>query len=598
MIMMGSFKHKHSNGKWGIAGELMFPLTKPFGFYKISKRREEKMHLINRDWIPIVMIIFILLSFMLIISIIIKSRLIGKAFDTGQKNLLFSNLSTSGRTIKIASLLIGLFFICFSLLDPRWGSKSLKASIEGIDIVLAMDVSRSMLTPDVYPSRLENAKKLSLQLMSLLIGNRIGITAFAGFAFNVIPLTTDYDAASVFLNDLSPDMIDVQGTNLEDAIKKALELFEKEALTHKAIVIFTDGEDYEFNPLNQIKEARDKGIAIFTIGIGTPVGGQIPLYDERGNIVDYLKKDGQIVTSHLNETMLRKIAMETGGTYFNGNQNAMIELSHKLDEIKKSPFGTQTFDWLEPQFQYFLLIGILFLLIALLMPERRIASLKNLFHFIILTFLIFSNKLYASDASRGTKEYRKGNYEEALKLFQKSIVKNPKEERLRFNEGNSLYQLQKLDEALKSFSILTNSRNKEIENKALYNLGNTFLEKQDYNSAINAYKKILQNEDIRNPIYQKALQNLLYAKQQLRQQQSSMNNQQKKDDKNKNESRENKDEKNNNKNQAQDQEQIQQKPLSPSETENLLNVIAEEEKKHLGEKQKVKGRIFYPKNEW
>ncbi len=303
------------------------------------------MHLANGSIWSWILIFVSIITAIIIYSYFRKKNLINKLFSKSQQNLLLSNLSQPARAVKIISLILALFFICFAVLDPRWGTKSVQATIEGIDVVFVLDISKSMTTPDVVPNRLEVSKKLSSQLMSLLLGNRIGITAFAGYAFNIIPLTTDINASSVFLNELTTDMIDVQGTNLEDAIKKAMELFEKDTLTHKAIVIFTDGEDYEFSPLNQVQLAKEKGITIFTVGIGTPNGGQIPLYDDKGNIIDYLKKDGKTVTSRLNEALLTKISEETKGFYISGNENSMISLAKRLDEIKKSRFGSNIYEF-------------------------------------------------------------------------------------------------------------------------------------------------------------------------------------------------------------------------------------------------------------
>jgi tetratricopeptide (TPR) repeat protein len=561
------------------------------------------MHFANGSSAAALFMIFLVLAGMVFLSGYFKSRIINNLFSKNQQDLLFSNFNRPARNIRHIALAAGLFLICLSLLDPRWGTKSSQVEIEGIDMVLVMDISRSMTTPDVTPSRLELSKKLSIQLMSLLLGNRIALTAFAGFAFNVVPLTTDINAIAIFLNELSPDMIDIQGTNLEDALKKAIELFERDALTHKAIVVFTDGEDYEFSPLNQVRIARDKGISVFTVGIGTPNGGMIPLYDKNGNFADYLKKNGTPVTSRLNENLLSQIASETKGFYVHGDENSITMLAKKLDEIKKSKFGNNVYEFMEPQYQYFLLAGLLLLFIYLLLPDRKLTlTLRNIGAIAVL-FLFVQNSGYSSEASKGTSDYKKGGYEDALKHFQKGIMLDPKNEKLRFNEGDSLYQLQKYDDAMASFSGLTNSKKNIIRDKAAYNIGNTYLEKQDFQKAMESYRPLLENPGIDKNLFKKVLQNFLYAKLQQKQQQQNQNqnsNQQNKQDKQKQDKNKDKDNKQNQDQKKQDKEkqQMQNKPISPSDVDNLLNLLEEEEKKHLTKKEKDKTIRIYPRNEW
>lgn len=556
------------------------------------------MHLANGGWAVFVFIVVVLLTALVLFAFYRKTYLIRSLFSRNQQEFLLSNLNQPARLLRTFALLLALYFIAFSALDPRWGTKNVQADIEGIDIVFIMDISRSMLTPDAVPNRLEASKRLSVQLMNLLLGSRIGITAFAGYAFNVIPLTTDVNAAALFLNELSPDMMDVQGTNLEDAIKKALELFEKEALTHKAIVIFTDGEDYEFSPLNQVRLAREKGIAIFTVGVGTPNGGSIPLFDANGNQVDFLKKDGQVVVSKLNDKLLAQIAAETHGIYVYGNENSIITLSKRLDEIKKSRFGSNLYEFMEPQFQYFLVIGLLLLFIYLLLPDRKMPG-SAVSIVIAVLLLSFGGRAFSSDASSGCREYKKGNYDQALEYFQRSIVKDPANEKVRFNEGDALLKLKKNDDSIRAFGGLIRSKDRGIRGKSLYNLGNAYLEKGDVTNAVMYYRSVLENEKPGSKLYKKALNNLLFAKrmppqQQQQQQQNDRNkqDQDKKQEPGKQDRQKDKDKQN------RPDQQPQAEPVSPSQVENLLNLIEEEEKKHIGKKERDKTVRVYPQNEW
>lgn len=563
------------------------------------------MHLANTEiWIIIVAVLMLLIGLIIWIHFR-KKYYVNRIFSKQQQKLLLANYNKTFRIIRIIVLILTLLFVSFAILDPRWGSKTTNKQMEGIDIVLVTDISQSMLTPDLHPNRLEYSKLLSKQLMSLLLGNRIGLVGFAGFAFPVIPLTTDINAAMLFLDELSTDMIDVQGTNLEDAIKQAIALFEKNVMTHKAIIIMTDGEDNEFAPDKQARIARENGITIFTIGIGTDSGGKIPIKDEKGNIISYLmSRDGKIVTSKLNKKLLSKIAEVTGGFYIHGNETTIIKLAKHIYTIKKSRFGSNIYEYMEPQYQYFLLIAILLLLIYVWLPERKlnINSLNIGRLSMVLIMIFLSSNIYASDASDGVGEYRKENFTNALRLFQKSIVRKPDNKKLRYNEANTYYKLNKHDRAIASYISLTNSKNKTVCSKSLYNLGNTYLKNKDIKNALQAYKKVLNTEKPDSPIFKKALNNFIYAKkvakqQQQQQQQQQQNNKQNQKQQNQ-QNQQQQNDKNKKQNQNQQQQQQQQKPISPSQIDNLLNLIEAEEKKHLAEKEKHKGFRIFTKQKW
>ncbi len=547
------------------------------------------------DYFIIFLLSLIFAVLLVIISTFVKYKFLkhfskNNSFITYEINRLFYNL-------RPIILIMALFFTFISLLDPRWRNKSSYGTMEGIDVVMVFDISRSMLTKDVFPDRLTEAKNIGNKILSKLVGNRIGITAFAGFAFNVLPLTTDLEAVSTFINELSTEMIDIQGSNLEDAIKKALSLFEENTLTHKAMIIITDGEDYEFSPLKSAKIAKEKGIIIFTVGIGTPNGGNIPIYDNNGNIIDYLKKDGKVVVSQLNEKMLQQIAEETKGSYFNSKD--IEKLLSKIDQIKKTKFGLSKYEYLEPQYQYFLFIALLFLLIYLYLPVQKVNffSMKKVL-IIITTLLILNNYSFADLKTKGVKEYKKENYEEALNYFQKAQLKEQKNEKLHYNIGNTYYKLGNYEDSEKYYNRVLKSKNIKLANRSTYNLGNLYLEKNEIDKAIEKYKEVLSTEDPKSELYKKALLNLLYAKQKL--QENSKQNQ--KQDKNQQQNSSEKDknsqsskENSSNSSSYSSQNEIDQKPR---DIENLLNLIKEEEKKYMGKKEKRKAIGINPKNEW
>ncbi len=547
------------------------------------------------DYFLIFLLLFILAVLVIIISAVIKVNFL--KYFSKNNNFISSEIDPFFYKLKPVILVAAIFFIFISLLDPRWGSKSSYGTMEGIDLVIVFDISRSMLTKDVIPDRLTEAKNIGNKILSRLTGNRVGITAFAGFAFNVLPLTTDLEAASTFINELSTDMIDIQGTNLEDAIKKALTLFEENTLTHKVMIIITDGEDYEFNPLKSAKIAKEKGVIIFTVGIGTPNGGNIPLYDNNGNIVDYLKKDGKVVVSQLNEKMLKSIAEETKGEFLYSKDAE--KLLSKVDQIKKTKFGLSKYEYLEPQYQYFLLIALLLLLIYLYLPLKKINfnPIKKVL-LIATTLVIFNNNSFASLKTKGVKEYKKENYEEALKYFQKAQLKEQKNDKLTYNIGNTYYKLGNYEDSEKYYNRAIKSNNKKLVNRANYNLGNLYLEKNEIDKAIEKYKEVLLNEEPKSELYKKALLNLLYAKQQ--QQNQSEQKQQNKNQEQQNSSKNDKNSQSSSQNNSSSSSQSSQNEMDqkPKDIENLLNLIKEEEKKYMGKKEKRKAIGINPKNEW
>jgi Ca-activated chloride channel family protein len=212
-------------------------------------------------------------------------------------------------------LLSAVGFLILALAKPQWGYSIEKVKQQGLDIILAVDVSKSMLTQDVKPDRLQRTKLAIKDLLKKVKGDRLGLMAFAGDAFMVCPLTNDYNGFHMSLDDLDINSIPKGGTNVAAAIREALKTFGAEQLKFKALVILTDGEEMQGDALQAVKEARDKGVRIFTIGIGTKEGELIKVLDEQGDM-RYLKDDkGHYVKSQLNEELLQKIAYESSGAY-------------------------------------------------------------------------------------------------------------------------------------------------------------------------------------------------------------------------------------------------------------------------------------------
>src|SRR3989338_8092499 len=217
--------------------------------------------------------------------------------------------------IKVILIIVGVLLLIFTLIEPKWGYHWEEVEKKGIDIVIAVDTSRSMLADDVKPNRLEVAKREIEDLLNVLEGDRVGLVVFAGSAFIYCPLTSDYGAFRLFLNDLNTNIIPLGGTAIAEAIRKGISTFEANSKNHKAIILITDGENHEDDPLKAASMAKEQAIVVYTVGVGKKDGSYIKVKDESGNEVLLKDRQGQVIKSRLDEIALNKIALETGGLY-------------------------------------------------------------------------------------------------------------------------------------------------------------------------------------------------------------------------------------------------------------------------------------------
>ena len=270
--------------------------------------------------------------------------------------------------------ILGVAFLVFASAGPKWGMKEQLVERKGIDIVLALDLSKSMLATDISPSRLERAKLELSRFIDSRQGDRIGLVAFAGGAVVACPLTVDYLAAKNFLRSLDTDIMPQGGTDIAGAIKISSELMKGYAGREKVIVILTDGEDTAGDPVAVAEEAAGEGISIYALGFGSRDGSPIPVYGKNGRVADYKKdKDGKTVISRLDGKLLANIADGGRGKSFMG-PSAVSSLAAELGRKEKSVISSKMFTLMEERFQYPLFIALLFFLAEALIPERRKVS--------------------------------------------------------------------------------------------------------------------------------------------------------------------------------------------------------------------------------
>lgn len=275
---------------------------------------------------------------------------------------------------------MAFFCLTIALVNPKIGTKLETVKREGVDIVFAIDVSKSMLAEDIAPNRLEKTKQLVAQIINNLASDRIGIIAYAGKAFPQLPITTDYAAAKMFLQSMNTDMLSSQGTAIDEAIQLARTYYDDEDQTNRVLIIISDGEDHNDIAVEVAEAASDEGIKIFTIGVGETKGAPIPI--KRNGIVLNYKKDnnGETVITKLDEETLIEIAEEANGQYINGkNTSEVVETIREiLNRMDKKEFEAKQFAEFKDQFQWFLGFAIFFLFIDVFLLERKTAWLKRL----------------------------------------------------------------------------------------------------------------------------------------------------------------------------------------------------------------------------
>lgn len=282
--------------------------------------------------------------------------------------------------LKMIVFILAISSLIFALVNPKIGSKMETVKREGIDVVFAVDISKSMLAEDVAPNRLEKSKQMVSQIINQLGSDRVGIVAYAGSAFPVLPITTDYAAAKMFLQSMSPDMISAQGTSLNQAVTLAADYFDAGNATNKLIIMLSDGEDHEEGIEEALTLVKEKKIKIITIGIGTEKGGPIPI--KRNGIVERFLRDKQdevVVTKLLAET-LKTISEESNGGYQDGSntKEVLSFVKNAMDNIERTEFETTQMADYKSQFQWFLGIAFLLLVLDVLFLERKTKWIQKL----------------------------------------------------------------------------------------------------------------------------------------------------------------------------------------------------------------------------
>jgi Ca-activated chloride channel homolog len=419
---------------------------------------------------------------------------------------LTANVSLTKRRIKQILTMMGIALCLLSLARPQWGFRWEETKRKGVDLLFAVDTSKSMLAPDVNPHRLARAKLAVLDLLEKLPGDRVGLIAFSGSAFLQCPLTLDYDAFRRSVEALDTNIIPKGGTNIAAAIQEAEAAFRLGSPTHKILILITDGEDLQAGGIISAQKAAENGVKVFTVGVGTSAGDLIPLANAPG---EFLKDDkGAVVKSRLDETTLRQIADVTSGLYQPlGQRGEGLEwiYQHGLAALPKQELSSRMARIPLERFQWPLGIAIGLLIFEFLMSDRRRLEDRGTRKFLfwkskgLTLLLVFATCSVFASPQSAERAYQKKDFNKAFQEYKTAAEKNSKKAELHFNAGSSAYRLNKFDDAAAAFQRALQTDNIPVQQQSFYNLGNTQYrigqqtEKTDVSHTIQTWQQALKS---------------------------------------------------------------------------------------------------------
>ena len=525
-----------------------------------------------------------------------QKRKLRKFGDPKLLKELMPDVSRFRPSVKFWILLAALALLIIMLARPQMGTKISQEKRTGIETIIALDISNSMLAEDIVPSRLDRSKMMVENLVDHFTNDKIGLIVFAGDAFVQLPITSDYVSAKMFLSSIDPSMMATQGTDIAAAINMGMNSFTQEEGIGKAIIVITDGEDHEGGALEAAEAAKKKGMRVYVLGVGSSQGAPIPI-PGTGNFMK--DNTGNTVMSALNEDMCKQVAAAGGGVYIHveNNSAAQQQLDNELDKLSKKETSTTVYSDYDEQFQAFGILALLLLIIEICILDRRNPLLKRLSLFrregvrregesrnlkaLLLVFYLLLTPSLLTPAfaqtdrqyvRQGNKQYRAGDFANAEVSYRKAVEKNPRNPQAVYNLGNALMAQKKDSAAIEQYQnaakLETNPMRKY---RAFHNMGVICQGHKMYGEAIEAYKNALRL----NPEDNETRYNLVLCKHQKNKQDQNQqqNQQQNKQDQQKDEKKDqNKQDQNKNK-------QKEEKPqMSKENAEQLLNAAMQQEK--------------------
>jgi tetratricopeptide (TPR) repeat protein len=498
-----------------------------------------------------------------------KRKLVAKKIgDSFLVNELTANYDKKSYAKKFILLFFALMLVLLSIANFRTKTGVETITRNGIDVMIALDVSKSMLAKDVQPNRLERAKQVLSKLIDKLSNDRIGIIIFAGRAYLQMPLTGDHSASKMYLNAATPDAVPTQGTVIGDALKMSYAAFNTKEKKYKAVILLSDGEDHDEDAITVAEEMAEQGIVIHTVGIGSAEGA---------NILDAITgeekkdKDGNIVVTKLNEEELADIATSGNGTYqLYTNTDAVVNNLYKqLSTMDKRNVEDKSSINYKSWFQVLLGLAFLFLIVEQLISEAKKKTMKSKKYITTALFLFFTITSIAqadkAAVKSGNEAYKKSDFEKAITQYLEATKANDKNTTAQFNLGNALYKADKKEDAIIAYDKVAADATNAIEkSNALYNKGVVMQKDKQLQDCIDAYKKALL-QDATNADARHNLQ--LALQQQKQQKEEQKKEKEKKQDKQNNDNK--KDEK---------KPKEQQSNISKNDAEQKLKALEQREK--------------------
>ncbi len=516
-------------------------------------------------------------------------------------------------TVKFTLSMLAVAMLVIVLARPRSMGKVTEESQQGIEVMIAVDVSNSMRASSTDDprgvSRLQRAKHVLGRLIDNLGRDRVGLIVFAGEAFTQLPLTPDFMSAKMYLNDISTGMIENQGTSIGAAIEVAMNSFSGATDVERAIVLITDAEDQIGDAESMAEVAHRDGIEVDVIGLGTGKGAQIPLDNTYSN---WLKDDdGRVVTTYLNEELAQNIARAGGGVYINGaSPSALNDLVKRLDEIKKSDLGTMTYTAADEQFPLFAAIALGLIVLDCVFSNRKIGFLRKYNFFsrgaAVVAFLVMlpgvadaalpaakplvdnSNRHERTFIKQGNEHFDAGHYREAEIAYRRALDANPNSEIARYNEALTRIHIgaaakeensELMQAAVETMTdLMQNAENPQVAEYAAYNLGNLAVESQQLQQALDLYKQALRI----NPQNQLTRENYRYVEKQMQQNQDQQNqdqdqqeqeNQDQQQNQDQQDQEQNQDQQNQDQQQNQNDQQQQQQQQQQRNNQQILDAV-------------------------
>ena len=551
-------------------------------------RFEDPIYLYLLAILPVI----VLLRYLLVMR---QRRKLRKAGDIGLIMGLMPDVSKWRPQLKFWLIISALAILTLMLARPQMGTRISNEKRVGIETIIAMDISNSMRAQDVEPSRLDRSKMMIENLVDNFTNDKIGLIVFAGDAFVQLPITADYVSAKMFLQSIDPSMMPTQGTDIARAISMASTSFTQEEGIGKAIIVITDGEDHEGGALEAAKAAKEKGMRVYVLGVGSTGGAPIPV----PSTGDYMKdRMGQTVMSALNEDMCRQVAQAGGGAYIHveNNSAAQEQLNNELDKLSKKETSSTVYSDYDEQFQAFGIIALLLIIIEVCILERENRMLRKFSLFgtkktgnaLKSVTILFAATMLAMPATaqndnqsarkhirQGNRQFHGNNYTEAETSYRKAIQSNARNAQAQFNLGNALMAQNKDSLAIVQFENAAKMETAPLRKSMSYhNIGVICQKHQMFQEAIEAYKSALRL----NPKDDQTRYNLELCKRQLKNQGGQNQNKDDKGDGDKDKKEKQKDE-NKEKNQDQNKDnQQQQQNMSKENAEQLLNAAMQREK--------------------